>query len=88
MSTERKNEKRPSPLLPHWMREIALVLILMFCGHLLIGCAVSETRPAADCPQAIPLPAGVRESNLPELSSWQDDVQTYFGEVEIWLQEL
>ena len=74
--------------LPRGRSATALLLSLLTCALMLSGCAAKQTPPSVLCPEPPPVPAQLKESSLPEVRSWSDDVRSFLIEAKAWLGEL
>lgn len=87
MSIEQKNNRKPNSSLTHGINLSALALSLLVCVATLTGCASSPTVIAPSCPEPVPIPAHLSESDSPAAQNFSKKVQNYLLKVQSLLKE-
>ena len=87
MSIVQKNRTRRSSWRTHGTITKRLVLSLSIFGLMLTGCASKPTVIAPDCPQSVPIPATLLESDSPAAQGFSKKVQDYLQKVQNFLSE-
>ena len=85
MNTEQKNKSKLRSLPRHGMNSKTLVLSLSICALMLSGCASSPTVIAPSCPEPVPIPVTLFESDLPAAQNYSKKVQNYLQKVQDFL---
>ena len=87
MSIEQKNRAKRSNWRTHGTHLSALALSLSVCVTMLTGCASKPTVIAPDCPQSVPIPVTLLESDSPAAQGFSKKVQDYLQKVQNFLSE-
>ena len=87
MSTGRKNNTKQRLWLRRGISSSRLVLSLSICVLTLTGCAASPTIIAPNCPEPVPIPAHLSESDSPAAQNFSKKVQNYLLKVQSLLKE-
>ena len=82
------NKSRLKPLWRLGRSVMPLLLALVFLLVMLGGCASKQPTLAVDCPQPVPVPASLSESNLPAAQTYSKEARSWFEEVSNYLSAL